>query len=108
VLVVAMDNKPLKTSGRILVQVGTTERPAGWKTRPVKVGAQDGEEIVDFGKAPWMIQPADVTVTIRNALVKTAIVLDPNGMPGQKIPLAPAAADKTFKFPADALYVVLE
>jgi hypothetical protein len=63
---------------------------------------------VDFGKAPWMIQPGDVTVTVRNALVKTAIVLDPSGMPGRRIPLTPAAGGKTFKFPADALYAVLE
>ena len=108
VLVVAMDEKPLKTSGRILVQVGTTERPTGWKTRAAKVGGKDGEEVVDFGKAPWLIVEGDVTVTVRNALVKSATVLDANGMPGKKLPLEGAAGSKTFKFPPDALYVVLE
>ena len=108
VLVVAMDERPLKASGKVLVQVGTTERPTGWKTRPAKVGGQDGEEVVDFGKAPWLIVRGDVTVTIRNALLKTAVVLDPNGMPGQEIPLAPAAGGRTLTFPPDALYVVLK
>jgi hypothetical protein len=108
VLVVAMDEKPLKTSGRILVQVGTAERPTGWKTRPAKVGGKDGEEVVDFGKAPWLIVEGDVTVTVRNALVKSATVLDANGMPGKKLPLEAAVSGKTFKFPPDALYVVLE
>jgi hypothetical protein len=108
VLLVAMDDKPLGTSGKVLVQVGTTERPAGWKTRPAKVDGQDGEQIVDFGKAPWLIVEGDVTVTIRNASLQTAIVLDPNGMPVKRIPLADAAGGKTFKFPPDALYVVLE
>ena len=108
VLVVAMDDQPLRTSAKVLVQVGTTERPAGWKTRPAKVGGQDGEQIVDFGKAPWLIVEGDVTVTIRNESLKTAIVLDPNGMPVKRIPLAEAAGGKTLKFPPDALYVVLE
>jgi hypothetical protein len=108
VLVVSMDEKPLKTSGRVLVQVGTTERPTGWETRPAKVGGQDGEEVVDFGKAPWQIVAGDVTVTIRNSLLKTAVVLDPNGMAVRNLPLEAAAGSRSFKFPADALYVVLE
>jgi len=108
VLVVAMDDKPLAASGRILVQVGTTERPAGWKTRPVKVDGQDGEQVVAFGKAPWLIVEADVKVTVRNAQVKTATVLDPNGMAARQLPLAESGGGKAFVFPPDALYVVLE
>jgi hypothetical protein len=108
VLVVSMDGKPLKASGRILVQVGTTERPTGWKTRPAKVGGKDGEEVVDFGKAPWQIVEGDVTVTIRSALVKSATVLDANGMPSRRLPFEAAVGGKTLKFPPDALYVVLE
>ena len=58
VLVVSMDGKPLKTSGKVLVQVGTTERPTGWATRPVKLDGRTGEEVVNFGKAPWLIARA--------------------------------------------------
>ena len=109
VLVVAMDDKPLAVSGKVLVQVGTTERPTGWKTRPAKVGGQDGEQVVDFGKAPWLIVEGDVTVTIRNAQVKTATVLDPNGMAVKRLPLTESAGGgRAFVFPPDALYVVLE
>ena len=49
VLVVSMDEKPLRRSGKILVQVGTTERPLGWKTRPAQVDNRAGEEVVSFG-----------------------------------------------------------
>ena len=108
VLVVAMDDKPLAASGKVLVQVGTTERPMGWKTRPAKVGGQEGEQVVDFGKAPWLIVAGDLTVTIRNNQVKTAIVLDPNGMAAKRLPLTESGAGKAFVFPPDALYVVLE
>jgi len=108
VLVVAMDDKPLAASGKVLVQVGTAERPTGWKTRPAKVGGQEGEQVVDFGKAPWLIVEGDVTVTIRNAQVKTAIVLDPNGMAAKRLPLTESGGGRAFVFPPDALYVVLE
>ncbi|HPD15539.1 MAG TPA: hypothetical protein PLE19_11340 [Planctomycetota bacterium] len=108
VLLVSMDDKPLATSGKVLVQVGTTQRPTGWKTSPVKIGAEDGEQVVDFGKAPWLIVEGDVRVTIRNPQLRTAVVLDPNGMAVKRIPLADSGTGKTLAFPPDALYVVLE
>ena len=108
VLVVAMDDKPLRNSGKILVQVGTTERPLGWKTRPAKVNGRRGEEVVSFGRAPWMIVDGNVTVTLKNTTVISARVLDANGMPVKTVPLVSSAGLKTLKFPADALYVVLE
>jgi hypothetical protein len=109
VLLVSIDDKPLATSGRVLVQVGTTERPAGWKTRPAKVGGEEGEQVVDFGKAPWLIVEGDVKVTIRNPHLKAGTVLDPNGMATRRMPLTEAAGGgKALAFPPDALYVLLE
>jgi hypothetical protein len=108
VLVVAMDNKPLKESGKILVQVGTTERSLGWKTKPITIKGRAGEQVVSFGHAPWMIVRADVEIAIANPALKTARVLDANGMPVSEIPLKSSADRKTFQFPSDALYVVLE
>jgi hypothetical protein len=109
VLAVSMDRRPLKTSRRVLVQVGTIQRPTGWQTRPVKVRGQDGEQIVNYGKAPWQIVKGDVTITIRNPSLKTAVVLDANGMSAGTVALKPAGGGgRTFKFPPDAMYVVLE
>jgi hypothetical protein len=108
VLAVALDDKPLKTSSKVLVQVGTTERSTGWKTRPAKVGGRDGEEIVSFGKAPWQIVNADLTITIGNSGLSSACVLDVNGMKVKDVELQSSATGKSFKFPADALYVVLQ
>ncbi len=108
VLVVAMDNKPLKDSGKILVQVGTTERPLGWKTKPATVLGRAGEEVVNYGHPPWMIVRADVEISVANPGLKTARVLDCNGMPVGVIPLESFGGRATFKFPPDALYVVLQ
>ena len=108
VLVVAMDNKPLKESGKILVQVGTTERPLGWKTKPASIAGRAGEEVVNFGHAPWMIVRAGVEISVANPALKTARVLDANGMAVGVIPLESSGGHVTLKFPPDALYVVLQ
>jgi hypothetical protein len=108
ILVVAMDNKPLKESGKILVQLGTTERPLGWQTKPASIDGRPAEEVVSFGHAPWMIVRADMEIAISNTTLTTARVLDANGMPVSAIPLQLSAGRKTFKFPSDALYAVLQ
>jgi hypothetical protein len=108
VLVVAVDDKPLKTSGKVLVQVGTIARSTGWQTKPCKIDNKDGEQIVSFGKAPWQIAKADVTVVIQNQVVTKARVVDVNFMPVAEAPLQAAGEQKTLTFPANALYVILE
>ena len=108
VLAVALDNKALRESGKILVQVGTTERPMGWQTQPAKLDKRAGQQVVNFGHAPWMIVRADVTLTLSNPHLTTARVLDANGMPLKIVPLESSGGRLTFKFPDDALYVILQ
>jgi hypothetical protein len=108
VLIVSMDDKPLKDSTKILLQVGTTERPAGWTTKPAQVASQPGEEVVNFGHAPWMIARADVMISLKNTHISRAQVLDPNGMPIKNLPLQNTTVGKSLLFPPDALYVILQ
>ena len=103
-----MDDEPLKSSRQILVQVGNTERPLGWKTKPAQVSGRAGQEVTSFGRAPWMIVNADVTLRLQNTEITTARVVDVNGMPVKELPLTQSAGRKTLKFPPDALYVVLQ
>ncbi len=108
VLCVSMDDQPLATSEKVLLQVGTTERSTGWATKPVKIEGRDGEEIVSFGKAPWQIVNADLTVSLKNTKVKKAYVLDANGMIAKDVELKTSGDGVSLKFPADALYVMLQ
>jgi hypothetical protein len=112
VLVVAMDDKPIAQAARILIQVGTTERPTGWETKPTQIKVEKSsvlaEQVVDFGHKPWQIVEADLTVLIRNTSVKTAYLLDANGMSIKQIPLADDGGMKKFLFPHRATYVVLK
>ncbi|MCZ7648070.1 MAG: hypothetical protein M5U26_22890 [Planctomycetota bacterium] len=106
----SLDDRPLAEPTQVLGQVGTTERPTGLRTKPAKVSKdqREGEEIVNFGKASWQIVGADVTLTIRNSALNTAVVRDVNFMPLRKIELSDAEGGKQVKLPADALYVVLK
>ena len=63
---------------------------------------------MSFGHAPWMIVNGDVTLALKNTEITKARVLDANGMSVQEVPLTTSAGLKTLKFPADALYAVLQ
>jgi hypothetical protein len=107
VLVVSMDGRELRISGRILVQLGTIARPTGWRTKPIVIEGKPGEEILSYGKAPWQISRGDLTISITNATVSAAHVLDANGMRVGTTPLNRVGAVRQFKFPEDALYLIL-
>ena len=112
VLAVSMDNQPLRSSRKILVQVGTVQRLTGWATKPAQVTQDNqsraGEMIVSTGKKPWQIASAKLTVLVKNTTLKVAHVLDANGMRVKDIDLENVINGKKFTYPSDTLYVVLE
>ena len=112
VLVVAMDDKPIARSGKLLVQVGTQCRPTGWQEKPltiqVKEGTFPGFEVVDFGKAPWQVVRAKVTLTITNPDLAKATILDANGNAAGQAKLTNTGQQVQLTFPDSAMYVVMQ
>lgn len=112
-LAVSLDDQPLKTSKRILVQYATQSRPTDWQEVPVEIALEGGKtvkgmEIRNYGKAPWQVVMADLDVIVRNPGLTKATVLDPNGNPTTAVTLTKIEGGVRFKFPANALYVVLQ
>ena len=107
--IVTMDDKPLGDSDKILIQVGTTSRPTGWRTDPPEVGNTiDGEHVIrDFGRAPWQIAESNVELTIQNKVVQRAVALDPNGMPTGDVEMTREGNAVSLQVPPDCMYVVL-
>jgi hypothetical protein len=68
----------------------------------------EARRILDTGRPPWRILKADLEVTIRNPSLRVAQVLDANGNAVGNVELAKAPGGVSFKFPAAALYVVLQ
>lgn len=111
--VVSLDDAPIKTSGKILVQIGTRARPTGWKEKPTKIQLQDkstveGFQIESVGKAPWQLDVPNITITIKNPNLKTAKVLNENLEEVGKATLTRSASNVSLKFPNGTMYVVLE
>ncbi|HWH81088.1 MAG TPA: hypothetical protein VNU71_02510 [Burkholderiaceae bacterium] len=111
-LAVSLDDQPLARSGRVLVQYGTQSRPTGWAQAPARIErpgqpAIDGMVIRATGQGPWQVERARLEVTIRNPALTTATVLDMNGMPAGTVPLTRSDKQVAFRFPAEAMYVVL-
>ena len=114
VAVVSMDGLPLKTSKKVLVQVGTASRPTGWQARETDFKSDDGKqtlhgyEVVKTGAAPFQVVNTDVTVTVGDAALTKATLLDPAGYPAGPVPVTKTGGKLTLKLPPNAMYVVLE
>src|SRR6185369_8020573 len=85
VAVVPLYDQPIASSKKLLVQVGTVSRPAGWVEKPMRIPKDgsfvSGSRIVQVGKEPWLVERTAAKVSIRNNQVQTAMVLDANMMP---------------------------
>ncbi|HZH11474.1 MAG TPA: hypothetical protein VEZ24_14020, partial [Microvirga sp.] len=111
--VVSMDNLPIRQSRKLLVQVGTIVRPTGWEEKDATFEGDDkqpvqGKEIVARGTTPFQITNLDATVEVNNSLLKTATLLDANGMAAGTVPVTRAGGAFTVKLPPNAMYVMLQ
>jgi len=113
ITVVPLDDQPVAESTNVLVQVGTVARPYGWRTEPAQLVQAEGtvtskcERILSVGGPPWNVERAEVNVTISNPKLRTAHVLDANGMIVDDVDSQREEGKLAFVFPADALYVVV-
>jgi hypothetical protein len=105
VVLVALDDQPLVSSRRMLLQVGTEERPSGWAEEPQPDGLL---RILSIGKNPWQIAPASGTVRIQrpDSADLRVTKLDGNGYPvgssgnGSSFELVPGIAYYLIEAPA--------
>ena len=76
---VSMDEKPLATAEKILVQAGTTYRPRQWAETATRfqLGNEwvDGFSIINTGGMPWEAVNTDATISIKNSLVRSAFLI---------------------------------
>jgi hypothetical protein len=112
VLVVSMDDRPIGQSSKVLVQFTTQCRPAGWRDKPVTIQVKEGKfegfEVLDFGKAPWQVAGARLTLEIANPNLSKATALDVSGNPAGGVSLTRSGQQVRLTFPDSALYVVLQ
>ena len=112
IVVIPLDDKPIAVSGRLLVQIGTESRPTGWKERPMRIPGKDGpiegRRIIEVGQSPWQVVKTRGAITVRNAGISKATVLDVNGMAVAELPVTKVAGGVKIPLPEDALYMCLQ
>ena len=85
IIIVSLDDKPLATSNRMLLQVMSEERPTGFQTTDVANGRK---RIDSIGNDPWLVKHLTGTVKFLrgDAAQLKVIALDANGYAiGKKI-----------------------
>ena len=113
IMLVPLDDRPIRESGKVLVQVGTLARPTGWTATPTRArinGKQsDCLRILATGKAPWQVENADATLTIANSRLTKAVLLDSNGVATQTaVEIKQADGKASVVLPANTIYLVLQ
>jgi hypothetical protein len=112
VTVVPLDDQPIKSSKKVLVQVGTVYRPTGFQARPATFEADKQEikgwRILNVGEKPWRVANTDLTVTVGNAGLTKATLLDVNGNAAGDVPVKSEGGKIAVTPPANAMYVVLQ
>jgi hypothetical protein len=113
-LVVPMDDKPIRESGKLLVQVGTYARPTGWQSKAADFKSDDGKEtfhgfeIVNTGKMPWQISSTQMTLAVKNARLHKATLLDAAGYPVREIAGTRQGDSFALTLPPNTMYLLLE
>jgi hypothetical protein len=114
VTVVSMDEEPLSRSRKVLVQVGTSARPTGWKTRVAEFPGDDGKTLIQgfhilaTGTPPWRVVNTEVGLVVRNPELTKATLLDSAGYPVQDVQATRAGKDFSIRLPLNAMYMVLQ
>jgi hypothetical protein len=108
---VAMDDRPLRRSRKVLVQVGTVTRLTGFQTEPASLTHQErtveGLRIVRIGKPPLRIANTRVRIELANENVTRATLLDHNGYAAGCVKLRRDGKAVTLDLPQRSVYVLL-
>jgi hypothetical protein len=107
-LAIALDDKPLRDSARILIQTMTVERPFGFRASNGKDGV-----IENLGSYPFGVEKIDGTLTLPcpEATAPTVIALDENGYAlDTPVPITHNAEEKTItiQLPATSVYCLVQ
>ena len=96
-MVISLDDQPLKTSKKILIQTMTEEQPYGFKV-------EDGK-ITDLGSAPFGVKNIDARVTLKLEGAAKVIALDENGYATDK---AVAVDGNMIHLAGDSIYHIVQ
>ncbi len=113
ILAVPLDDQPLATSKKILIQVGTMNRPTGWSSKVVEFTdqskhQQQGYEVVNTGTPPWRVAASEFGISLKNPGLTKATLLNAAGYAIENVPINRAKTGVTLTLPTNTMYLILE
>ena len=112
VQIVSMDQRPITTSKRILIQVGTTYIPTDWKEITTEFTEKKqklkGFQIKQTGRMPWQGQNIDATVEINNSTLSKATLLSTSGYSQRNLKVEKVGGKLKITLPINSMYVIVE
>ena len=103
ILVISLDDQPLATSKKLLIQCITTERPYGFRASAGKSG-----KILDLGGGPIGMERIQASVTLKSGGGKV-VALDEHGYPRATVVKTTAAGGSlTIRLAEDSPYHVIQ
>lgn len=105
--VVSMDNRPVRDSEKVLIQIGTVYEPTGWKEH---ADPESNRLVIEnTGTMPWRGDAVSMTIRFKNSpRVNSAFLLDNNGYLKEEIPVTLIDDGFLLTVPEHALYVILK
>ncbi|MDX2187333.1 MAG: hypothetical protein SFV32_10395 [Opitutaceae bacterium] len=101
VSLVSLDDKPIKTSGRLLLQVMSEERTKGFSTTDAGSGRR---KITNKGTDPWEVRHLEGTITLHREDAKVKVFpLDAGGVRTGR-----TLSGTTFTLEAETVYYLIE
>ena len=101
IIAIAMDGKPLATSGKILLQVMSEERASGFRTEDAGGGKQ---RITDIGHDPWLIKDLSGTVKFKRTDAGSLKVV---ALDGDGYPVKPAGTATQIQLNEETVYYLI-
>lgn len=100
-LLISLDDQPIASSGRLLVQAITEDKPFGFR-------AENGV-IRELGTGPMNVRKIDATVELATDRPVRVTPLDENGYPRRPgVAVEPHAGRARISLPPDSLYLLVE
>ena len=114
ILAISLDDQPLSTSNKILIQAMTEEKTYGFKTEEITEKDKIGNDvrknkITDMGSSPMNVKKIDASITLKKSNGEEKVsVLDENGYAYQEIKGEKTVQGLKVKLNPDAIYTVIE
>ncbi|MBW7456810.1 hypothetical protein K0U00_22505, partial [Paenibacillus sepulcri] len=109
VMVISLDDLPIASSKKLLIQAVTEDKSYGFESETVTEDGVAKQKIVSLGEGPMNVRDIDASVLLKGMTdINRIYALDPNGYVKEEVQGTAAAGGFQIPLRPDALYTLVE